>query len=475
MKNLQLLSKALIFLVLIASEIAIGNSEENALCNSYLVPIQWYGNIAYDAFDQCSQEQPLARFIFGNQDFTIGDIFLLSKLSSQNLMRNANIDALEPVRPAGSIQPFGNYQSDQYIATLAQVKVNIEAEQRQQNINLGASYRRAINDAESAFLSIGFNIPIVSKLHLMDLYFTHGNLSFQNRPLGTNIAQTILAEFFKDYIDMRDFFERAILEPKKLTFLERQRKVGVGDISLYAALEKTELGCYLDDAQLALNLVLPSGNKQCGNKVWEIELGNGGAVQVEGSLALYFNTPSPLFNPVFRLVAQASAPFDAMRRVPAKREQVQSPRVLIANFDDLLAPIATFRGNYYVDPFQEYDASVLYFSDLSVKTRIHYGARALIGIGNYFYNLFKRDFRLGVFYDFMHKSRDHVCVLDPSHVFDNELLEKNTNQRFHRFGWSLSHICCDPDVEFTIGSQHIIAGKNIARIQEAFVSMSIAF
>lgn len=484
MKNLKLLYRsglALVLLSAITSAVrgtdscyAHGTCEDTTEQKHYLAPLQWYSNVAYNAFGNDYQDVPLARYVFC-KDFTIQDVFLLANLSNSNLMRNADIPANPPVRPGGNTAPFGNFQSDQYLSHLAPVNVNIVAEQREENANIGLSYRRAMCDSECTFYSIGFNIPIVSALHLMDLHFSNGDLAFENLPLGLGISQTVLGQFFNDFIDMRDFFDRAVLQPKGLTFLERQRKIGVGDISLYGTVEKVGVNQYLDVAQAGLNLVLPSGNKQQGDTVWEIELGNGGAVQLEASLALFFSTPSSWVNPVVRLAGQVSPPFTALRRIPALRQQLSSPRILITSFNDLIDPIATFRGNYYVDTFEKFDSSVPYFSDLAVKARIRYGARFLISVGNYFYNVFNSGFRFGVFYDFMHKSRDKVCAIDNSHLFNNGLIEARTQQKFHRFGWNLSRVCCDSNVEISVGSQHIFAGRNVAKTQEAFVSLTVAF
>ncbi|MCA9770715.1 hypothetical protein KC460_05080 [Candidatus Dependentiae bacterium] len=446
----------------------------------WIAPVSLYKGLAYNGFGNDNQLRPLSCVIFG-KEFTIQDIFLASKLSNDNKMRNANIDALNPIRPGGSSNvPFGNYRSDQYLAALAPTKVNIEAEQRNLCTNLGVTYNFFWDKEETVVGSIGANVPIKSSLHLMDLDFSEGTLLFQNLPLGDDTAQTLLTQFFKDFINVKDFFERAVLGSKGLKFHNRQRKVGVGDVSIYCLADWGHYLDYMDALQLGVNVVLPSGNKRKGDKVWEVELGNGGAVQVEGSVTMLFNSPSPVFNPVVRLAGQVSVPLTAPRRVPKLRKQANdptsvTPRVLIREFEDLLVPIETFRGYYHLDPFEEYDSSVLEFADLAVKTRVRYGSQFLISVGNYFYNVMNLGLRFGAFYDFMHKGKDSICtVCDSPRLFNTCLLEERTNQRFHRFGWNMTYKF-DNMVEINTGSQHILAGRNIPRTHEMYISVVAVF
>jgi hypothetical protein len=486
MKNMQLFTVFLLFSVVAVSYTKDRYNNEvdqhkidDACEKHWVVPFSLYKGVAYNSFSNDCQLQPLSCNIFG-KEFSIQDIFLASKLANDNKIRNANIAPLSPVRPNGSTQPFGNYRTDQYLATLAPTKVNINAEQQLVAANVGMAYNFFWDAQESVVGSIGINVPIKSQLHIMDLSFSGGTLLFQNLPAGGDLAQTLLTQFFKDYLDIRDFFDSAVLKSKGLAFYNRQRRTGLGDVSLYCLADWGAYFNYMDALQVGLNVVLPSGNKRKGDTIWEIELGNGGAAQFEGSLTMLFATPSPVFNPAVRLVGQISTPFSALRRIPKLRQQINDadslqPRVLISEFEDLLVPMQTFRGNYYVDPFSAYDSSVLEFADLAVSSRIRYGSQFLISIGNYFYDVMNLGFRLGIFYDFMHKGSDNITTLcDAPYLFNSSLLEQNTNERFHRLGWNLTYKF-DNLVELNVGSQHILAGCNISRLHEFYMSLIAVF
>lgn len=440
----------------------------------WVAPTSLYAGLAYNAYADNSQKRSLASVIFG-PSFSVQDIFLVSRLSNENKMRNANIAPLAPVRPGGSNAPFGNYRTDQYLASVAPICINIEPELRELTANLGVAYRFFWDCSECLIGSVGVNVPVRSVLHIMSLDFTGGSLFSQNLPLGGNIAQTTLTQFFKDYIDVNDFFERAILCSKGLEFHERQRKTGIGDISLYTTVDWAQYFDYMDALQLGINFVLPSGNKPNANTVWEVLLGNGGAFQVEGSLTMLFNSPLAVFNPAIRLVGQVSASFTSLRRVPKLRKQDTEPRVLIRNFEDLLVPMQTFRGNYYVDTFEQYDSCIAEFADLAVPTRTCYGSRFMASVGNYFYNVMDLGLRLGVFYDYMMKAKDSVCpACNTASLFNTKLLEERTKERFHRFSWNLTYKFQNL-VELNIGSQHIFAGRNVPSLQELYISFIAVF
>lgn len=444
----------------------------------WVAPTSLYAGLAYNGYGDNSQLRSLSCVIFG-QSFTIQDIFLLARLSNENKMRIANIPPLAPVRPDLSNQAFGRYRTDQYLAAVAPICVNIDPELRELTGNLGIAYRFFWDCEECLIGSVGVNVPVRSVLHIMSLDFTGGTLFFQNLPLGGNIAQTTLTQFFKDFIDINDFFQRGVLCSKGLEFHERQRRTGIGDISLYTTIDWAQYFDCMDALQLGLNFVLPSGNKPNADKVWEVLLGNGGAFQVEGSLTMLFNSPLAVFNPAIRLVGQVSAPFNSLRRVPKLRIQNQGPavddgRIQIGQFDDLVAPIATFR-TFYVDTFRECDSTVAEFADLAIPTRTRYGSRFMVSVGNYFYNVMNLGLRLGIFYDYMMKGKDSVCtVCNPSSLFNTCLLEERTKERFHRVSWNLTYKFQNL-VELNIGSQHIIAGRNVPRLQELYVSFIAVF
>jgi hypothetical protein len=61
----------------------------------------------------------------------------------------------------------------------------------------------------------------------------------------------MLNDFHSNFIDFMDFFNRIVLAPKGLQFRERQQKIGVGDISGFAAFDFNRLTKHIDGLQLA--------------------------------------------------------------------------------------------------------------------------------------------------------------------------------------------------------------------------------
>jgi len=121
----------------------------------------------------------------------------------------------------------------------------------------------------------------------------------------------------------------------------------------------------VDGLQLGANVVIPSGGKKKGDKIWEVVLGNGGAFQAEFFAHALFKSSSNAFNPTIRIVGQVSAPFTSKERVPKIKKLASHSQIPIP---DLIVPIQAFPG-FFVEPFEQPDTSVLHFADQAVSTR----------------------------------------------------------------------------------------------------------
>lgn len=425
---------------------------------SCFFPVHYsFASKAYSCNRCCA---PLANLVFG-KEFTLRDIFLLAKLSDD--------DKLHIVPSGAPMPPFGNARDEQYLALLASTQIDIDAEFREFIFNLGAAYRLPLGDEEQYYATFGINVPVKSRRHFMDLNLVGGALFGERSQLDSTLEQ-----FFKDFSSIEDFFARAVLAPKGLLFEERQQKGGIGDVSLYTSVDVGGYFNHVDGLQFGVNAVLPTAHKRCDKYVWEIELGNGGAFQFEAFANVLFNSGSCYFNPTFLLSGQVSSAFCAQRRIPKRK--IQSVEGLLADNPAILLPVFT---QYRSDPFNEYDSSVLHFADQTVCARVKQGSRVLFGIGNYFHEIFKRRFRLGVFYYFIAKGQDSVeikqdakCPLEGE--FNTCLLQECTRERSHSFGWNLAYKFYDL-CEFNVGSQHTVAGLNVPRSHDFFVSVVAVF
>lgn len=447
----------------------------------FTTPLSVHYLFANRSFNDCNEKSSLANLIF-NKDFTISDIYLFSKLSSEGKISNSMANgSLGPERGMVTLeeQGFGAYQDDFFTTLIAPTKVVIDAEQREFVADASFIYRFKPDYWHRAYCAVGFTIPFKSRLHIMDCSLVGGVLRSSATDPDLDV---MLCNFFQQVTGIKDFFLSGILAQKGITFEQRQRKTGIGDVSLFTFVDFAAISQHLDAMQTGVNLVIPAGGKASPDTVWDLVLGNGGAFQVELFANTLFRTNSSALNPNIRLVGQFSAPFTSKRRVPKCKQQDAGRTALtptLARSIGLIVPEA-FQNGFFIDDFAEFDTTVLELADQAVRTRTRYGSRLVLGLGNYFYHVFNLGFRLGVLYEFMYKGKDSVCLkpekCDPcdSGTFNTKLLESRTKQQAHTIAWELAYKF-DNLVELTMGSQHVIAGKNVPRNQEIFASLTAAF
>ena len=441
----------------------------------WITPISVHYTIADRSYDGNHNQNTLANLVFGNE-FAIKDIFLFSKLSDDNKVH------LPPPRDAqdlearfergnvaiGGNRPLGAFRDDLFTTLLAPAPINIESEMHEFVLNISWIYHFFIGDSKKTVGSVGVTFPFKSRQHIMTLQFS-GIETFA-RTSSEEQRKQIIEKFNNEFIDLEDFFLRAVLEPKRLIFQRRQRSTGLSDVSFFGLIDCAGQFNHVDGLQIGINLIVPAGGKKDGTKVWEIVRGNGGAFQGEFFVHALFNSSSRAFNPLVRVIGQVSAPFTSRERVPKIKKLTAQAQIPIP---DLIVPIQTFQG-FFVEPFEEADTTVLHFADQAVAARRKLGSRILVGVGNYFYNVFKRNFRLGILYQYMHKSKDSVTVKRTEDIFDTTLLETKTNQKMHTIGWDLSYKFNNM-VELNVGSEHAVAGKNVPKHHEVFASIVAVF
>ena len=420
----------------------------------WIVNASIYGNSVYDTFNSCGKVVPLSNLLFC--PFTIEDIFLLSKLSNEGKIYLFDACILNP--------EYRNIRENQYLAYIAPFKVNMVCCTKERGGNFGGICRFSCGCEKKIVCGLGFNIPIKSCSHIIDLNF----IGVNQKKNGFTEAQLdfVAADFNKNYIDIYDFFCREILAPKNLCFKERQNKVGVGDISFFALFDIAHLFDRIDGLQINLDLSIPSGGKYEGKNIWEVVLGNGGATQLGLSVDSLIRTSKNYINPSISLGGKFSFEFSSCRRVPQLKSSDVSPGQPLKDVKDLI--VTVFKA-YSVRPFCEYDSCVKYFADQAFLTKTKLGSIFYFSLGNYFYNLFKKCFNLNVFYDFLYKGKDCVRVCAKTGTFNTDLLERCTDIRSHQISWNLGYVSgCG--IEFNVGSRHIIAGKNYPKTNEWFVS-----
>lgn len=468
----------------------------------WTIPVQFFVNTADSGFDNCGKRVPLASFITCREQcadpITIRDIFLLSKLSE-----NGKLQLVDP----GQTGAFGNTPQEQYLSYLAPTQLIMNARQREMGVNIGFDCRFFFGDERLVEIICGINIPVKMCEHELDINLVGQNLYQGGAPQNVTLQETTVTNFFADYTDMNSFFVRGVLEPKGLTYERIQRKRGVGDVSLHAMLDVAQYLEWSDVFQVGVSVQFPTAKKAKANTVWDIELGNGGAYGLDVFGSFVFNTKYEKLNPSLYVGAHFQFKHTVCSlRIPTivrndsyiqdlTAAQVMedttdnddlevcllpgSPAAAETEIPGLIAPV--FR-EYKALAFEECDSTVALFADNIVPVERKYGTQLFVGVGNYTYNLFGSCLRLGVFYDYMRKNHDTFCLSCPQEVCPDEFkkMEECSTQYSHRFSWNLTYrfkdLCSDEAMfELALGSQHIVAGRNIEKSNELVLTAVVTF
>lgn len=459
------------------------------------LPLTFDCNISYQYFDNCHKKSTMSQGLFG-ENVTFKDLSLFIKLCADNHVRLQNISALPPSRGEGDLgvnPPFGDYSSDLYTTLIAPVTVSFTgAQEKEETVNASLIYRFMLDDlfcrwwAKDIAVSFGMTVPFKNKQHQVALNFLYNGTLFQQifSPTQT-VRETTIYQFFVDFTDVNDYFMTQILGPKNLVFEPNQRKIGLGDITLFASVELLNRWCYLKNWQSGITIVTPSGGRPCGNKIWEVVLGNGGATQFDFYSNMFFETDwgdvccVSFLNPAIRFAAEGSASFCSWYRIPQTISATpghQNMRVQVQDIPGLDAP-ARF-NQFYVDPFTADETTSPWFAGQKTMTRVKYGPQVLIGFSDFIYHIMYDNCRVGLFYDYSHKGKDRLHPLSSPNgslnKFNTESIEKYTRRTMHRLGWNLTYKF-ENYVELTLGSQHIVAGKNVPRSHDVYLTAALVF
>ena len=422
----------------------------------------------------------LPTLIFGKDPVTIKDIYLFSKLSDDNKVRIDNCVARAPERggvPVGGTGvQFGGFRDDLYTTLLAPVELIFNTDQEEISFVSSGMYRFNLDKADQFFLALGFNFPLKSKKHTIELGCIGGELFRRGFVPDSTQRETALKQFFREFIDIPDFLASAVFKPKGLKLEQDQRRSGLGDISLFALLEYHREF----DIEFGINIVFPTAAKGDGCTVWEPTLGNGGAYQFNPFLQFLFNTSAPYLSPFIRLALEFSTRFTTdTTRVPTLVTS-NVVRTMVKNVEGLSAP-DTFQ-DFYVDAFSEFDSCVPLFAGETPCVHKKIGSKFLLGIANYAYNIFHVDLRWGIFYDFYYKradsfdnegiqKQDAAC---PDVVIDVCTMEKCTEQIAHTFSTNLTYKFSNM-FELGLGGRFTALGKNVMKEHTFYGSFVAVF
>ncbi len=440
-----------------------------------------YFSIAWKGFSDNPNDNSLAAVVWGSNKFAIQDIFLLSRLAHQSLVHidrapktAGNIILPLPLpfqRPIGSTVAFGNYASDQYIALIADTDLLVYMEDTQFGVDFGASHKWKVGDARKMAFEMGINVPIRSVKHFMRIGFDLGKLFNEAFAIDITTREDTLREFYDDFIDVQSFFEQGVLASKSLQFKAVNRDLGLADINIYATADFAGYTKHFDGLQCGLNLIFPSGLSQNLDQLWPIVLGNGGAYQCDLFVNMLMHTRSPLVNPILNVAIQLSAPLYTSYRIAQLVTQNGTSQI---QDNPGIADTITRFDPYYVDSFSEYDTAVAQFADFVTRAHTKKGPSVLLSMGNYFYDVFRTRFSIGLLYQYMHKWQDCITVSKSQGVFDIASIREQSRCNSHTVSWNATYKF-ENYFELSLGSQHVIGGINVAQTHELFGSMVWVF
>lgn len=486
------------------SNITLGRAHYYSLIDKaaerhWAVPLSLYVSSSNKGYSDQGCLGSLSSLLFGTDSLTFADIHLVTRLSYQGKIHvNDRADVA-----AGVVAPqSGDDPSQQYLNLVAPTRVNFGGiDRKEAAFNISAMYRARFGCEDKYEGVIGIAVPVKHVQRSVDVAFDGGTLFGPTYSNATTSRRDALQKFFGDFSGLEDFFIRGILAPKGITFAPRVRKTGLGDVSVFGSVGFTDIVEQVEIFQVGANVVFPSGGKDHGNELAPVILGNGGAYQVELFVNVLFKSCLSAFNPTVRLATGFSSGYTGAVRVPALKSLVHIDSLTDAlsdhkhdpetefqklrNLDQLVGVPPTFifdsNGKWYTDSFQEYDSLYAPFADRAYTAKIKQGNRFLVSVGNYFYNVFNLNLRLGVFYDYLSKAQDTFCLrclgsqgIGNQSDYNVASLQDRTSVRAHNIGWHLAYKF-ENMLEVDIGSHHTFAGRNTPRVNEAFISFVTVF
>lgn len=442
----------------------------------WALPITCNFSVTNGAFDKNGQHTSLGAAALGGP-VKLEDIYLFARLGDENLVGNQS--SFQPASKSPTVGqnnnlPFGAYANDLYTTLLAPMQVSFGLQQRDVCVDFTAMYRFDFDACGRVLGYIGATLPVKTAIVDADLLLQQGVLYVESFAATQNVVrERTLTQFFGDYEDVDDFFIREVLGGKGISFAGRQVKVGMGDFSLFGIIDIGGLWEYADGIQFGLTIVFPTGSAGNPNILFNPHLTDG-VYKFEPFFSAIFNSCSPVFNPAVKLVGSFSSRRSTGSSGGTRAGQTLSngSRVQVKTVPGLSFPERF--ANYYVSAFDETTSSVPMFGDTAVPASIKLGNKVLVGIGNYFFNVFNLGFRLGLFYDYIRKASDSVCINKCQGTFDTAALTANTNEKSHSLGFNLTYKFKNM-LELNFGGEFVIGGKNVPRTNDFFVSMIAVF
>lgn len=426
-------------------------------------------DLSFDFVDQSfysgGEKQDLSNLIFRQNDLTLKDILLVSKLMKEEIVGwSINNGVVDP-----------NRNKLHYFYILADQPLLFDTSYNRQRVDL--NFARHFWDGG---LTVGFQLPIIRQENKIDLVSDISDVDRELLRLAhygpgqicpNDPAVPAGPDFFEKYGTLKNFLID-ILDKKGIIFNKKDSYLGLGDLSLFLNFEVEWQ--QVERFFTGINFVFPTSNKRDTSKLWDVELGNGGFFYVEPFISLLFSE-NRLFNPHAFLNFSIGLPAKVNRRVPklVSYDGINPADGAKATGLMLYGNEVFVRGanGIFTD---ELDANARRFSDTAQKISIMPGPKMLFRLGNVFERLFARRAFFDLYYDFSAKWKDYTRGWLNATEYDQSIITDNSWYLENRIGASYMYQF-DEHFRFDFGLLYTFAGKNVEKLLRFNLGLNIEF
>ena len=391
--------------------------------------VEFSVDAAENSYGSSGSRENLASRVFGKKDIQLQDLALVVRLS------NNNPAVLADIAVGHNFTDFGR---------LAPLPVEFEAFTHREQVQLGASVALFENS-----LRLSFGLPVAVGSNQLSL----ANDGLLQRKVGA----AVLAGDFKDY-SLSQFIDALATDMKmKSKIGERVTNYGLGQGFVGATYQLPFDS--LEQAQIGLQLYMPTTTQPDANRVWPVELGVNN-VALAANIDLLWEQQR-YFNPYFHADGRFNLASKATRRVPRLVSKggtaTVQERMALGNWVQYAAAAP---ANDFND---EIEATVRGFSDFSSDVNWRLGHSMTLQVGNIFERVIGRGGYLDLAYRFNIKLKDQVLGVQPAGSYHTDPLVVNSDEIAHQLRLGYGYHFTENFRLSVLGSL-VFAGKNVAQV-----------
>lgn len=415
-----------------------------------------------NSFYSGGESQDLSNLLFRQNDLTLKDILLVSRLIKEDKVLWHNGD-----------NPAEKYNKLHYYYILADQPLLFDASYNKQTVSLNFAKHFFEGD-----FSVGFQIPFSRLSNRIELtsdisaadreslrlaYYESEQVCGVGAPAGPN--------FFEKYGTLENFLVD-ILDKKGIAFNKKDYYLGVGDLSLFV---NAEIEWRQAERVFAgVNFTIPLSQDRDTSKLWDTELGNGGFYFIEPFISVLFSE-NRWFNPHIFSSFSIGLPAKVNRRVPK-----------LVSYDGITpqgglkaTDLMIFGNDVYVRGVDglftdERDAEARRFSDTATKVNIIPGPKLFLRVGNVLERFLDRNAFFDFYYDFGLKLKDYTRGWLDSSVYDQSFLTDNSWYYEHRIGGNYTYQI-DEYFRVNLGLLYGFAGRNVEELFRINLGLNFEF